>query len=492
MSPQASTLGLSARDIAERVLALEGALDLSGAEWQEADVHWWPLYRTELYRLMFAADAGALAIGRAGRARAGTALRRSRREHPAVPAGAVWLVSDGISYAKVGKQRVERFCGPLFSLCRGEGYSAVVIDRAGPVDTASEDASRWLAPWTLRAKIVGTLRALPSLSSRHARLTECVATAAASLGLPPPGLLPRRMHAMAGAVLGLAGRLERSLREDKVRAVFIVSFYDVAGYAYTLAAARAGIPSADVQHGVTGRYHLAYARWPTSRLPWRLLPRWFWTWTAEDAAVIEQWASPGAHRAVWGGNPFLDAWREGTLDIDSNMRLQLKKLEAAAGTRTPVLVTLQPGLTHAKALAPLLEAMASCKTAFWWLRLHPMSLNSKPELEALLNLHGIEGFEIDSSTALPLPALLSKCALHATHSSSVFIEASAMGKPSIIWSQYGAELAESALAKGSARLALDGPSLAALVESGITTEESMGAAPRGRAALHTILESPWS
>jgi hypothetical protein len=488
MSAQCSSTGLSARDIAERILALQGTLDLSNADWQQDDVHWWPLYRTELYRLMFASDAGTR--GSAGSAHIGPALHRIRREHPAVSPGAVWLVSDGVSYANVGARRVDRFCSPLFASCRREGVPAVVIDRAGAAGHPAEELTRWWAPWTLRAKAMGVLHAHVSLSDRHSRLVNSVAQVTAALGLNPQGLQPKRMQAMANAVLSLSERLERVMRDERARAVFVVSFYDVAGYAYTLAAARAGIPSVDVQHGVTGQHHLAYAHWPAALMPWRLLPQWFWTWTDADASVIEAWASNGTHRAIHGGNPFMDAWREGVLEIDATQQWRLQALRECTGSRKPVLVTLQPGLMHAEALEPLLTAMKQSKNTYWWLRLHPMSLGGRPQLEALLASLNISNFDIDSATAIPLPALLPKCALHATHSSSAFIEAAALNIPSVVWSRYGAELAEGAIAEGSTHAALDGPSLAALVDSGVAiATTSASESTRGRDALRTILES---
>ena len=40
---------LSATAITETILALERRLDLDDPVWTEDDVHWWPLYRTEIY-----------------------------------------------------------------------------------------------------------------------------------------------------------------------------------------------------------------------------------------------------------------------------------------------------------------------------------------------------------------------------------------------------------------------------------------------------------
>jgi hypothetical protein len=481
---------LSASAITDAILALEQHVGLDDPAWTEGDVHWWPLYRTEIYRLLFVADAGAAPAAR-NTSRLGPALRASTLEHQPSSPRAVWLVSDGLSYAKAsGEREIERFCGPLWQRCATAGVPAVVIDRASPVPRATREPSRWWAPTTQRAKIIGIVNARLALLPRHARLVEKTLQAAAVLGLSQLRMSARRMQAMASATLRLARLVEHRLRLERVRAVFIVSFYDVAGYAYCLAAARARVTSIDVQHGMTGRYHMAYSQWPTTQTPWRLLPRWFWTWTEADAALVRTWAPPSSHHAICGGHPYLDAWRDGTLPLDAAVSRSLLALRERCGERTPVIVTLQPHLVHEQALAPLLWTMARCVSAFWWLRLHPMRLDDRPALEALLASKGIDTFDIETATMLPLPVVLSHARVHATHSSSAFVEAAALGVPSIVWSAYGAELAQDAVAAGSAHAALDGPSFTALIDTGVTITTTPGSvAPLGRDALRTILES---
>jgi hypothetical protein len=483
-----TAMPLSASAITDALLALEQRVGLDDPAWTDGDVHWWPLYRTEIYRLLFAADAGTVPSAK-NSSRVGPALRCSTHGPKPGASGAVWLVSDGLSYAKVnGEREIERFCGPLWQRCTAANIPAVVIDRASPVRRTTQEPSRWWAPWTQRAKIIGTVSARLALLPRHADLVEKVHQAATTLGLSQLKMCGYRMQAMSSATIRLARLIEHRLRLERVRAVFVVSFYDVAGYAYCLAAARAGVMSIDVQHGVTGRYHMAYSQWPATHTPWRLLPRWFWTWTKADAALIENWAGP--RRAVCGGHPYLDAWRDGSLSLDATLKRSLQALRERTGERTPVLVTLQPNLVHEQALAPLLWAMARRKNTFWWLRLHPIGLNDRAALEALLAFKGIDGFDIETATVLPLPVVLGHARLHATHSSSAFIEAAALGIPSIVWSAYGAELAEDAIAEGSTHPAFDGPSLAALVESGITADTSAASlTARGPDALRTILES---
>lgn len=134
-------------------------MGLDDPAWTEDDVHWWPLYRTEIYRLLFVADAGALPSARSS-SRIGPALHVSEREPEPRAARAVWFVSDGLSYANVdGKREIERFCGPLWQRCNAVNVPAVIIDRASPLRRVTQEPARWWAPWTQRAKIVGAVSA---------------------------------------------------------------------------------------------------------------------------------------------------------------------------------------------------------------------------------------------------------------------------------------------------------------------------------------------
>jgi hypothetical protein len=479
---------LSARQIAAHLAAIEGALDLRDPDWQEGDVHWWPLYRTEAYRLLFV--AGTDPAGTSTTPALAPLLQPLRWETPRTPIGAVWLVGDGAPYARLGARTIERFCGPLHAALARQRVPAVVIDRAGEPHDHCYEPTRWWAPLTLRTKVAAKLRAHASPDARHARLVAQVTRAALATGLALHGMSARRMQAMATAVDALARKLERRMRREQVRAVFVVAFYDVSGYAYVLAAARAGVPSVDLQHGVTSQYSVPYVGWPALAMRWQLLPQWFWTWTDADAQLVDQWAASTVHRTVCGGHPLLEAWRDGTLALDAAMDERLAALRLGCAGRRALLVTFQPRLVNADALAPLLWAMQHCQDVFWWLRLHPIGLTDRPILEALLTQRQIPHYEIDCATALPLPAVLQHAQLHLTHSSSSFIEAAALGIASIVWSRYGAELAEAAIASGSAQFADDGPTLQALIERAGTARPAPARQLAGsRAALKQILES---
>jgi hypothetical protein len=482
----------SAKGIVDLVVALERGAQLESSDWLLDDVHLWPLYRLEIYRLLFLEIAGPQAS--TAQRRFDTVLRATRAS-AALPKGpCVWLVSDGISYARIGRQETERFCGPLWNACQALGLAAIVIDRGSLAPRAYKEPSRWWAPWTQRAKVAATIAARVAPDRRHDRLVARMRAAAGSLAPVLHRLDARRLDAKARAITHLARVLERRMGREQVRCVLVVSYYDVSGHAYVLAATRLGIPSVDVQHGVMGPLHMAYAQWNVHPPGgFRLLPSWFWTWTAADAAVIDAWArhTGRAHRTLCGGNPFLDAWRAGEIDIDTTMHAEADRLLQASAGRTRVLVTLQVNLSSAAALAPLLGVIEASPETVWWLRLHPMALADQPLVEEKLRACKARHWNIAQATALPLPVLLRHADIHATHSSSTVVEAAALGVPSIVWSEYGAELFADMIASGSAEVVRDAAQFAAALARVSTRGSPDEAQPDRRiASLNTLLQLP--
>lgn len=487
---------LDARAIAAHVLSIEQGLDLNAPDWRLDGVHLWPLYRLELYRLLFIGRAGPSSAG-GRRPEIGPAFRRCESSSPAADANSpVWLVSDGISFATLGDDQIERFCGPLHETLRGMGVDSVLIDRGSPSRRRGTIPTRWWMPLTHRAKLYGALRAVLLPDLRHQRLVEQVKLVAGSSGIALPPLSAKQFNAKTNAVLSLASTLAKRMRRERVRAVFVVGYYDVGGYAYVLAASRAGATSIDVQHGVTGDLNMAYADWnvePAGGLA--LLPRYFWCWSDDDARVIERWGgshAPATRKAFVGGHPFLEAWRTGSIRLPADAQQALDRLLISAEGRTPVLVTLQPHLTAEESLAPLLQSWLRQPKVAWWLRLHPLATDDRACIEALLTSHGVTHWNITEASSLPLPVLLRHSAAHATHSSSTVIEAELLGIPSVVWSDYGEQLFEAHIRRGVATHVSDGDAFVrALTERCETSHRSIDASEPSRlpSALHTILKA---
>ena len=72
---------LDSRFIATEILAIEQGLDLDEADWRIYDVHLWPIYRLELYRLLFIHRLGKVSANHRW-LEIGTAFSRSESSPP--------------------------------------------------------------------------------------------------------------------------------------------------------------------------------------------------------------------------------------------------------------------------------------------------------------------------------------------------------------------------------------------------------------------------
>jgi hypothetical protein len=277
-----------------------------------------------------------------------------------------------------------------------------------------------------------------------------------------------------------SGTFEAVLRRTRPELGFVVD-YGIASMAFNLACARVGIPSIEIQHGVQGPFHWAYARW--SALPpggYELLPTSFWVWSSEEAAVIEEWSAPvlPRHRAVPGGNLWLDAWRELTSEAVRAVDERVRAAKQRAPGERHVLVPMQTRHGDRTSLGPFLAAIAARPTWRWWIRAHP-GMSTEEAARAKRILGEVPGARLElEASELPLYAVLRHVDAVATMASSVVIEASEMGVPSVITDADVAGHYESAIAAGWARVA--DPSLSEALEIQIARAPDLPAYERPR------------
>lgn len=223
--------------------------------------------------------------------------------------------------------------------------------------------------------------------------------------------------------------------------------------ALNLACRRRDIPTIELQHGVFGPLHGHYSGW-TSVPPegYELLPFSYWCWDTAAAGPINQWAGACAprHQAVVGGNPWLDYCEALDPGPDDG--------------RKKVLVTLAPPerVYPDGRLLPefVLDAFSKAdKSWVWWVRPHPLMTPELPELEAEFRRRGLDA-DFETARESPLPLLLRRADLHATHSSSAVAEADRCGVGSVVWSRLGADLSAEWIVSGACDVAFDADALA--------------------------------
>ena len=268
---------------------------------------------------------------------------------------------------------------------------------------------------------------------------------------------------------------------------FIVGFYGVEGMAFVLACRECGIPVVDLQHGVEGEMHPAYAAWPKPKGSCHaLLPDRFWVWSHWERDVIERWSAGTGHSALVGGNPWMSVWQEGSSWPGvAAMRERACSLRERGGRRLRVLATLQYGLDLSEQIEPLARLLRERDPRLSiWVRLHPAMLERREEIRGILRAAG--ECELDEPTDLALQSILPLAQVHLTHSSSAVIEAAQSGIRSIVTSDYGAELFEPLLQAGWMRIETGGP--AALASALVAFGGEPREAPPATASIESAFE----
>lgn len=362
--------------------------------------------------------------------------------------------SDGISFTRIGDRWWDRFCDPIALEAEKMGLTSAFWSPKN-VCQPTKSSSMWVAQpfiaFYLFAAVMMAMFGRMQSSAKECllRLSSC----AEQQGYSPSQFLEKKALADACRVNFLMKMFRRRLIKVRPRVAFIVSFYSLEGMSFVLACKKLGIPVVDIQHGVQGKQHPAYAEWALlvqESVSIELLPDCFWVWSLVESSVIREWSEKSNHLTYVGGNPWCDLWTDPT-KATREMQDVVRKgsiLQQKAMGRRVVLVTLQYGLDLSEQLLALKELIELVGSDYkFWVRLHPMMLSLREEVRELL---GLQDIELDEVTDLPLPVILPLCDLHITHSSSVVIEASDFGIPSVITSRYGAEFFPEQLASGIA------------------------------------------
>lgn len=291
----------------------------------------------------------------------------------------------------------------------------------------------------LRPGIVDVLRACLLWSSNDLRDFLALRTLLAGFPRPMrriPGVglcrLPHLvwfLYVFIGIRL-LAGPAARFARGfDRLQ---VVCFYNTRSLALVRAFREASKPVIDVQHGLVGPTHPAYANARLWRSNTRLLPTAFLVWNAAAKEFLEPVTGRPAEIRPFDDSVYFPAIPGRGED-----------------PRPCVLVTLQWGAS----LPPRVVGMvARLDNVRWVLRPHPRDPVPPDDREDCKRLCLLPHVEI-SDPAEPLLTSLSSCDLHITENSSVIIEAAAIGRLSIFWDRSYAEAFESETRSGLARVA---------------------------------------
>ncbi|AFZ49069.1 UDP-N-acetyl glucosamine 2-epimerase [Dactylococcopsis salina] len=234
--------------------------------------------------------------------------------------------------------------------------------------------------------------------------------------------------------------------------LFLVCYYYLQAMALISACKKLNIKTIEVQHGKQGKYHGMYTHW--TQIPedgYEFLPDYFWSWGQESKENIEKWHPKfcNRHQPIVGGNCWLANWINGEgyklgSDVDNFISSLNNKY------RKVILVTLQRFKKLTEIIPEFLaQAMLESSDNWIWLvRLHPLQRNRLEEIKNYLNQFGINNFEIEKSTSVPLYALLKHSHNHITCWSSVCYEALLFQVPTIIIHSTGLQIYQQYINEG--------------------------------------------
>lgn len=415
-------------EITERFCELESELPVQS--YAAHGVRVWPLLRMALYgRLHREAGTPGIAAPVAGRARragawAGAVLRDAARRVRGAPAP--WLRPADCVLLTYTDRRVvvdgepcHSLATPLAAALAEAGCTLNTWELGGAAPSGLRSPSalgdalrRASLPAKLRSR-VGPRAAPPSWSREL--LDACRRTLGCDVAWP-------ELRAAVAQVLRFAAVFEGWLREARPALVFLDCWYSPEGLAATLAARRLGLPSVDLQHGLQGAGHPAYAGWMREpEAGYETTPDHYWVWgdADRDSLLAANDALFRPDRVLAGGNLWLERWRDAG---DTGTQREIERARSALdGATRSVLVTLQKEVEPGQAL---LDAIArSPRDWRWWVRPHRSSAGELAAIEARFRGLGHPGVRVREAASLPLYALLSVVDGHVTGFSTCAVEA---------------------------------------------------------------------
>lgn len=470
-------------EILDAINALEARFPV--ASWRAGDIDLWPSYRFRLYGnaidsalLTQAAPTSTDRLRRLFDRAARTLWRVPLAAWRDRQANATWrsdcsavFFSDGISFMELNGRWFDRIVDPLMQAMDKRNLHSLKLTPLSEAHVPRSYNSRFVQPAIDRIKLLAT-RQRPSLDLPQFDEFEQAAKSTFGARVPSRSWL----QVQAARLDALAQWFGKRLHDSGASHAFVNTFYSLEGQAFVQAARRLGVRSIDLQHGMQGPHHAAYARWPqVPAAGYSTLPDEFWVWGEEEAAAIAHWSRhPNKHQPRIIGNYWLQRWRDDTDPLISAYLAEARALRSPGTAQ--VLVCLSWGLADEET-EKLLQAAKLCDLSVaWWWRLHPVESGRREAFSARLQQHGLDGSRVGTATDLPLYALIRCADMTVAHSSTVILEAAELGIPSVVTSDYGAELHANLIRTGMAVQATQADTIANAIQMLAVRARGFGAA----------------
>lgn len=228
-------------------------------------------------------------------------------------------------------------------------------------------------------------------------------------------------------VIFLASFIKCVIKFFGISKIYIVAYYNVQGYAVSLAANQANIKCIDIQHGVT-EGHPAYECWSEVSSKNLLLPNLFWLWSKSSYLSFKQ-HNPSTflqfHKPFFKELPW-KLWDQALTHFkDSSFLLESGKVH--------ILITMQPEVFGRNLWKNLTSIIKKNTHYCWWIRRHPAFFDQCTYLDEL-NQPDYAHVNFKDAFKFPIYSFLNRCTLHITTDSSSALDAEAFNVPTLFLS----------------------------------------------------------
>lgn len=348
------------------------------------------------------------------------------------------FLSDGISYSFINNSWYENFCDPLIERFRLMDISSLLLSPLHKYFIPRKTESVFIQPYIgillFKAKILSRFNKSLKI---HLPYFNDMADYFINQNIPIKAIPIKAIIENVLYIRGLVNYYRRLLKKITPYIAFQVSYYSPVGMAFNIACRELGIHSIDIQHGVAGSVHFSYGHW--LNVPdngYELLPSIFWTWSDDDALAIMAWNNKVKHLhfPLTGGNLLLNKWllaKDPSIEIYDRQVMEIKNDHHDL---IHVLYTLHGVEKFADLRHNLMTIRNTAEKLFFWVRLHPCSLDQRDMIKRLLMENETYNINMDQATDLPIYALLRNLDVHITECSTTVIEAELFGVPSVVMS----------------------------------------------------------
>jgi hypothetical protein len=254
------------------------------------------------------------------------------------------------------------------------------------------------------------------------------------------------------------------LKKWKPKVIICHGFYSPDVLALISSANELNIKTIEIQHGVQGKYHLAYSNW--NNIPkegYELFPNVFWTWTESEKRNIDTWIlNNDKHKVIVGSNPGLFILDENCNDTSIEIANSIKSILKLKPAHKNVIFTVQAFFELPQFL---IDVIKNNKDWNWWLRVHPQYSETKKPLIEKFEYLKCTNVLIEEASNYPLTELLKFMDLHITEFSSSVIEAKSLGVNSVVINDKGKNLYSEFIEQGDVRFADNVADLQIAIES---------------------------